>query len=169
MMEFLAWVEHLEFSQWVISSPSIWAYATILTAHTTGMMIVAGICAIINLRLLGMSPSTPIKPLERLYPLMWAGFWLNLATGTALLMADATTKFRNWDFGVKMVFVIAGVMVVKRIRKRVFAAPELDNGPLPAGAKGLAWASMICWVGAITAGRLLAYVGPVSGVPGLKN
>jgi hypothetical protein len=36
-------------------------------------------------------------------------------------------------------------------------------------AKGLAWASLICWFGAITAGRLLAYVGPVSGPPGINN
>jgi hypothetical protein len=45
----------------------------------------------------------------------------------------------------------------------------LDKGPLPASVKGLAWLSLVCWVGAITAGRLLAYLGPVSGVPGLRN
>jgi hypothetical protein len=30
----------------------------------------------------------------------------------------------------------------------------------------LAWASLICWFAAITAGRLLAYVGPNKGAPG---
>jgi len=29
--------------------------------------------------------------------------------------------------------------------------------------------SLIFWTGAITAGRLMAYFGPVSGAPGLKN
>jgi hypothetical protein len=28
----------------------------------------------------------------------------------------------------------------------------------------LAWASLICWFGAICAGRLIAYVGPVAGL-----
>jgi hypothetical protein len=45
----------------------------------------------------------------------------------------------------------------------------LDNGPTPAKAKVLAWASLACWFGAIVAGRLLAYVGPVSGLQGVSN
>src|SRR5713226_9688006 len=104
MMDFLASLEQLRFSIWVLQSGSIWAYPTILTAHTLGMMIVAGISGVIDLRLLGVSPATPIKPLERLYPLMWLGFWINAITGTTLLIADATTKLPNPDFYVKMVF-----------------------------------------------------------------
>ena len=53
------------------------------------------------------------------------------------------------------------------MRKKVFATiRNLDKGPMPPSAKGLAWASLVCWIAAITAGRLLAYVGPVSGLPG---
>ena len=33
----------------------------------------------------------------------------------------------------------------------------------------LAVTSLIFWGGAITAGRLMAYFGPVSGAPGLQN
>ena len=55
------------------------------------------------------------------------------------------------------------------MRKKVFRDPNLDNGPVPDSIKHLAWLSLICWIGAITAGRLLAYLGPVSGVPGLSN
>jgi hypothetical protein len=29
--------------------------------------------------------------------------------------------------------------------------------------------SIVLWAGAITAGRLMAYFGPVSGAPGLQN
>jgi hypothetical protein len=29
--------------------------------------------------------------------------------------------------------------------------------------------SLLLWAGAITAGRLMAYFGPVSGAPGLQN
>ena len=169
MMEFLSWVEHLRFSEWVLQSPSIWAYATILTTHTIGMMIVAGIAGVIDLRLLGISPRMPVRPLERLFPLAWFGFWINAITGTILLMADATTKLANLDFYVKMVFVFSGVTLLVVIRRRVFGDPKLDEAPLPGRARTLAWLSLICWTGAITAGRLLAYLGPVSGVPGLKN
>jgi len=169
MMEFLSWVEHLRFSEWVLQSPSIWAYATILTTHTIGMMIVAGIAGVIDLRLLGISARMPVRPLERLFPLAWFGFWINAITGIILLMADATTKLANLDFYVKMVFVFCGVTLLVVIRRRVFGDPKLDEAPLPGRARTLAWLSLICWTGAITAGRLLAYLGPVSGVPGLKN
>jgi hypothetical protein len=66
---------------------------------------------------------------------------------------------------VKMTFVTLGVVTVHLLRSRVIRNPEVDAGPMPPGAKLLAATSLICWLGAITAGRLMAYVGPVSGLP----
>ena len=168
-MNFLSWLEHTQFSQWVLASGSIFAYPTILFMHTVGMAMVAGINGVIDLRLLGFGPKVPVKPLERLYPLMWTGFGINLITGTILMVADATTKLTNPDFYVKMVFVFSGVAVLAMMRRRIFADPELDNAPLPARARRLAWISLTCWVGAVTCGRLLAYLGPVSGLPGFRS
>ena len=165
MLEFLSKIEQLQFSMWVLQTP----YPTILFLHSIGMAIVAGFNAVIDLRILGLSPKIPLKPMERLYPWMWWGFGLNAITGTSLLMGDATTKLTNPDFGVKMLFVFSGIIVLKIMRKKVFADPQLDIAPVSGAAKGLAWVSLICWIGAVTAGRLLAYVGPVSGLPGLKN
>ncbi len=165
MFEFLSKIEQLPYSMWVLQTP----YSTILFLHSMGMALVAGFSAVIDLRLLGFSPKIPIKPMGRLFPWMWWGFALNAFTGTSLLMADATTKGTNPDFWIKMVFVFSGIVVLKMIQKKVFGNPQLDVAPLSGTAKGLAWISLICWVGAITAGRLLAYVGPVSGLPGLKN
>ena len=150
---------------WVLQGP----YSTILFLHSIGMALVAGFSFVIDLRLLGLSPKMPIKPMDRLFPWMWWGFALNLVTGSSLLMADATTKGTNPDFWVKMVFVFTGIVILRVIQKKVFGNPQLDVAPLSGTAKGLAWVSLICWLGAITAGRLLAYVGPVSGLPGLKN
>ena len=165
MLEFLSKIEQLQFSMWVLQTP----YPTILFLHSIGMALVAGFNAVIDLRILGLSPKIPLKPMERLYPWMWWGFGLNAVTGTSLLMADATTKLTNPDFGVKMLFVFSGIVILKIMRKKVFADPQLDVAPVSGTAKGLAWVSLICWIGAVTAGRLLAYVGPVSGLPGLKN
>ena len=165
MLEFLLKLEQLPFSMWVLQTP----YPTILFLHSMGMALVAGFNAVIDLRLLGISPKIPIKPMERLYPWMWWGFAINAVTGSCLLIADATTKLTNPDFGVKMVFVFSGIVVLKIMRKKVFGDPQLDKAPVSGTAKGLAWVSLVCWIGAITAGRLLAYVGPVSGLPGLKN
>jgi len=165
MMEFLSKIEQLPYSMWVLQTP----YSTILFLHSIGMALVAGFSAVIDLRLLGFAPKIPVKPMEKLFPWMWWGFALNLVTGSSLLMADATTKGTNPDFWVKMVFVFTGIVILRMIQKKVFGNPQLDVAPLSGTAKGLAWVSLICWLGAITAGRLLAYVGPVSGLPGLKN
>ena len=44
-------------------------------------------------------------------------------------------KLTNYDFGIKMAFVFAGVWVLYTMRKRVFDNPELDKGPIPSSAK----------------------------------
>jgi hypothetical protein len=168
MMQFLAALEQMPFSIWVRESGSIWAYPTILFMHTIGMATVAGLSAGIDLRLLGFS-RIPIRPLERLYPFMWWGFAINAVSGTILLIADATTKLTNPDFYVKMVFIFVGVGVLNIMRKKVFGDPRLDAAPVSSDAKRLAWISLVCWVGAITAGRLMAYLGPVSGLSGVTN
>jgi hypothetical protein len=169
MMDFLLKIEQLPFCIWLRESSSIWAFPMFLFMHTLGMSMIAGVSAIIDLVFLGFWPKTPIKPLERLYPLMWLGFWINAVTGTVLTMADASTRLTNPIFYIKMTFVFAGVALLSVLRKKVFRDPELDRAPLSGVAKGLAWASLLCWLGAITAGRLLAYLGPVSGLSNISN
>lgn len=169
MKEFLLALERNQFSMWVTNSPSVWAFPMFLFLHTLGMSIVAGGSAVIDLVLLGMWPKQPVQPLVRLYPAIWAGFCLNALTGAVLMCADATAKLTNPDFYLKMLCVLSGVLLLRAMRTRVFADPLLDKAPVSRDAKLLAWASLLCWFGAITAGRLLAYVGPQRGAPGLNN
>ena len=156
-MSILDTIEQLGFSTWVSESKSILAYPSILWLHVMGMGVVAGISSLISLRLLGVSPKTPVQPLERLYPLIWMGFWVNALTGTALLLASAATRLIDPTFYIKMVFIFAGVALLQRTRNKVFRNLGPD-GALPESARPLAWAALICWLGAITAGRLLAYI-----------
>jgi hypothetical protein len=81
-----------------------------------------------------------------------------------LLAADATTKLINPDFYVKMVFIALALVNLRILRNRVFRDPFVDKKPLSADVRVLAVTSLIFWLGAITAGRLMAYVGPVSGL-----
>src|SRR5580698_1161603 len=131
MMGFLQSIEKLSFCTWLRESSSVWADPMFLFMHTLGMSMIAGGSAVIDLGLLGFWPKSPIKPLERLYPLLWLGFWINAVTGTCLLAADATTKTINPDFWVKMIFVFAGVGVLLKMRKKIFEDPNLDKGPVP--------------------------------------
>jgi hypothetical protein len=157
MREFLASLEELALSRWIHEANTIWAFPTILFIHTFGMAIVAGGSTMIDLIVLGFWPATPVKPFARLFPVLWIAFCINAATGTMLLLADATAKLTMLDFYIKMAFVFAGFYTLVRMRK-LFENPKLELAAWPRGARTLAWVSLACWLGAITAGRLLAYV-----------
>ena len=160
MMDFFQWLESTGFSTWVRESPSIFAFPVILLFHTVGMALCVGVSAGINLRILGFAPSLPLSPLARLFPILWLGFWVNAITGTALVMQDASNKLRNVDFFVKMAFIALSLVVLRMIKNRVFKAPQVDGVPLASNVKVLAILSLVFWIGAITCGRLLAYVEP---------
>lgn len=157
-MHFLQAIENLGFSDWVSESKSILAYPTILWLHVMGMGMVVGFASMISLRMLGIARKLPLQALEGLFPWIWWGFWVNAATGTALLMASASKRIPDPTFWIKMVFIFAGLVVLKRTRKTVFGNLGPEGDKLPPNAKPLAWAALICWLGAITAGRLLAYI-----------
>jgi hypothetical protein len=164
MTDFLQWVEQLSYSTWVRESPSLLAFPLFLFVHTLGMALVAGGSAIISFAILGMWPKSPLRPLERLFPVLWFGFWINLFTGISIFMKDANAYGHNLDLGIKLVFVAIGLWLMAVIRKQVFNDPELDRKPISSHAKMLAWVSLGAWFCAIVAGRLIAYVGPVPGL-----
>jgi hypothetical protein len=164
MMDFLRLIEQTSFCQWVVGSSSVFAFPSILLLHTIGMGVVVGIAAGIDLRILGLAPALPIAPMERFFPLLWVGFWVNATTGVIMLAADATTKMTNPDFYVKMLCIALALINLQMIRKRVLRDPLVDKQPFSSNAKMLAVMSLILWLGAITSGRLMAYVGPVSGL-----
>jgi hypothetical protein len=168
-MSFLASIENTALATWIRESSSLWGYPTILFMHTVGLGFLVGLNAAIDVRLLGFARRVPLAPMESFYRLMWAGFWVNAVSGTLLLMADATTKLTNRVFYVKMVFVFLAVVNMVLIRRRVFRDPAIDTAPVGRLGRMLAVSSLLLWMGAITAGRLMAYFGPVSGAPGLQN
>ena len=168
-MEFLAWLEGTSFGTWVREASTLWAYPTILFLHTIGLAFLVGTNAAIDLRLLGIARRLPVAPLERFYRIMWLGFWINAASGVVLLIADATTKLTNPVFYVKMGFIALAVANMVLIRRKLFRDPDLDAKPIPVLGKILGATSLVLWAGAITAGRLMAYLGPVSGAPGSEQ
>lgn len=153
----LLWLEKTPFSLWMRESPSLLAFPAILSAHTVGMGLVAGINAAFALRILGVSPRIPVKELRRFVPVMWFGFWLNFVSGIALLLAYPTKAVTNPVFGLKLAFIAASMVIFTAIDRRLFRDPVPGDDAGTRSARILAAASLVCWAGAITAGRLLAY------------
>ena len=168
-MSFLAAIENSALAAWVRESSSLWAYPTILFLHTVGLGFLVGLNAAIDLRILGVARRLPLAPMESFFKVMWAAFWVNAISGTLLLMADATTKLTNRVFYIKMAFVFLAVTNMVLIRRRVFRAASIDSASAARFSRALAVTSLLLWAGAITAGRLMAYFGPVSGATGLQN
>jgi len=156
-MNFLESLQSSGFSVWVRESNSIWAFPTILTLHTFGMMVLVGTSMIVDMRLLGIARQIPIASMRVLFRIMWGAFWLNLATGLILFAADAVTKSTSLLFGAKLVLVITGITTMSRLQRRLYNSP--DRAPVAtSGLRGLAVTSLVVWLAAVTAGRLLAYV-----------
>jgi hypothetical protein len=156
MNAFLIWLETSALSIWVRESPSVFAFPTVLSFHTLGMGIVAGLSAAIDLRILGFAPRVPLAQTTRYYPWLWFGFWLNAASGVVLLVGYPTKALTNPVFYGKLVCVALGAVVQMLIRRRVLDGVS-DAQPVPTRAKMLAAASLVLWAAAITSGRFLAY------------
>jgi hypothetical protein len=154
---FFVRLESTALSTWIRDAPTVWAFPAILTCHTIGMGIVAGINAAIALRILGVAPTVPVGEMNRFLPAMWFGFWLNAVSGVLLLIAYPTKALTNPLFYFKLTLIALAVWFVQLIGRRVFRFPIAPGAPMPGRAKAFAAWSIVLWAGAITAGRLLAY------------
>ena len=128
----------------------------VLTLHTIGLGVLVGGNAVLDLRLLGWGRAIPLAPLEKLFPVMWIGFWVNALSGVALFVGDATTKGTTWVFMTKarnhrrrrcvVVRAQAGLRARRRRRRRNTDEP------------GACRSSLALWFLAIVTGRYMAYV-----------
>ena len=156
-MRFLIWLESTAFSIWVRESPSLFAFPGILCCHTIGMGLVAGINGAIALRILDVAPGVPIAEMKRFLPVMWFGFWLNAASGVALLIAYPTKALTNPVFYLKLGLIALALMLLASITREIFRDGRAVDDSALKRLKILAAASLASWAGAIISGRLLAY------------
>ena len=153
---FLVWLESSALSEWVVGSESMLAFPGILALHAIGMAFAAGLAAVLDLRILGVARGVPLAAFRRFLPVLWAGFWLNAASGVLLMVGYPTKALTNPVFYLKLLLIGVAMVLLVRIGRLI----EHGDTAAPAVARTLrrlAIASLVCWSGAITAGRLLAY------------
>jgi hypothetical protein len=149
----LSWLESTSLALWLQESPSIWSLPTVLTLHTAGMAVLVGASWVLDLRLLGIGRSIPLSAYRWVFPTLAIGLFVNLVTGILLFVKNATAWGTAVPFFVKMLLVVASVATVLPLRSLVIRGGEADGR-----ARLLAIASILAWTGAVTAGRLLAYL-----------
>lgn len=131
-MGILTAIQETTVATWVRESPSLFGFTGILFLHAVGLAFAVGVSAAIDLRILGVAPRLPLAPMEKLFPVIWVGFWINALSGVPLLMANAEHDLINPTFYAKMLFIALAVVSVRKVRRHVFrdlvAQPVLAYG-----------------------------------------
>jgi hypothetical protein len=160
---FLQTIEQSAVSTWIRDSSSLFAFWFVISVHAIGMALLVGASAVIGLRLLGVARDLPLSMLRRLYPIIWTGFWLQVASGVVLLIAYPTKSLTSPAFYVKLMLIAGGMVVMVRLERRLPSG--VTQTPTLARGRPLAIWSLVLWFGAIAAGRLIAYTAAYSIYP----
>jgi hypothetical protein len=153
--QFFDGLEHTGLSLWV-RGDSYFAFPLILTVHTIGMGFLAGTNWAIDLRILGVARHVPVSALGKFFPIIWIALGANFISGVLLFLGYPYKAATNPVFYLKLACIALGIILVLKIRNHLVRFAPSEGG-FSGRTKMLAVASMLSWVGAITAGRLLAY------------
>jgi hypothetical protein len=156
-MEFLNWLQTNSFSEWVLTTT--WVYPWVIALHSIGMGFLVGIIAMIGIRVIG-GGSFPVAPLARFLSVVRVAFAVNVLTGLIMFVIDAQQFFLSPTFRVKMILIALGILSGWFLTTRIFGEQAAwdGQGDAPQSAKLIAGIALVCWGGAIVAGRMTAYL-----------
>jgi hypothetical protein len=167
-MDWLTWLEMTDFSTWLRESD--WGYPVLLCFHAVGMGIVVGISWMYSARILGYAKNFPLDGFERLFGLAWFGFVVNAASGVLLFVGEPRRLTATPAFWIKMVLIVCAGLALWALEKALHGM-DTDALPGPGGAAArevavtgaagtAAVASIVFWLAAIIAGRIIGYTMP---------
>lgn len=156
-MSFFEWLQFTPVASFV--AETLWAYPLLETLHTMGMALLIGALGLINLRVLGYKPQLPMLGTRDLLPLAWAGFAVNALSGTLLFVSDPVYFWESYTFRIKLTLIVLAGINAYLLGRGVFReARTTGRDVVPSKAmRWVAGSSLAFWMGAIIAGRLLAY------------
>ena len=146
----LVWIENTSLALWV--GTSLWAYPVLLSAHITGLAVIVGIIAMRDFHLLGFINGVTEANFLELKKLAYCGFLINGISGIMLFSSQASYLSTNLPFLAKLIFIASGMLLASKIYKKIEKNTDRTS------TKILAILSLFSWFGAITAGRLIAYI-----------
>jgi hypothetical protein len=138
-----------------------WTYGLVNLAHILGIASFFGAVLVIDLRLLGLWRRIPVATLaEATTPVAVCGFALATVTGIGLLATKATEYIGNPFLYIKFPAIAAGLVNIAALNA---SAAWRERGTRELSSqerRRLAWfggTSLVCWLTAMAAGRLIAY------------
>ena len=138
-----------------------WTYAIVNLAHVLGISTLFGSILVLDLRLVGIGRRVPLAALSSaVIPVAAAGFVIAATTGVGLLATKATEYVGNPFLLVKFPAIALGLINAAAVRfTGAWRAHQLRD-LTPDEERRLAvlgGVSLLCWLTAITAGRMIAY------------
>lgn len=135
-----------------------WAYAAANVVHVLGFTLLVGAILPLDLRLLGAWKAVPHPALARiLVPFAAAGLTLAILGGICLFAARTGHYARLDIFAIKLTLVSIGTAAALLLHFRTGLWMERAT---PRTLRLHGALSLACWLGALLAGRLIAYVAP---------
>lgn len=160
MPEFLAWMEGSTLGH-LMRETGPWTYGIVNLTHLLGIASLFGAILVMDLRLLGWRRDVPLAALAAATtPVGKAGFFVALASGTALLSANATEYIGNPFFLIKFPAIAVGFLNVALLMRSAAWKARGTRELTAAEHRGLAvmaGVSLASWVTAIAAGRMIGY------------
>ena len=143
---------------------SLWLYPSVEIVHIVGIGLLFGSIAVLDLRLLGISRSIPVKALAR-HVLPWtaASFLLIVPSGLMMFTAHASDFISSPVFVTKMCLIGAAGLNAALFHAITFPSvavwdsEEMRKLPPPPSVRVAGAASLLIWIAVIACGRLLAY------------
>jgi len=139
----------------------LWLYPAVEVVHLVGVALLFGSIAVLDLRLLGLSRSIPLRRLSaHVLPWTLGSFALIVPSGLAMFVAHASELIQSPLFALKMCLIFAAATNAAAFHATAGlggARWDVDAGP-PALARASGAASLVLWISVIACGRLLAYV-----------
>jgi hypothetical protein len=160
MHEFMAWLEGSALGH-AMRESGVWTYGIVNLVHILGVSSLFGSVLVLDLRLLGVRRNVALSAVtQTTVPIAATGFVVAAASGICLLATKATEYVGNPFLYIKFPAILLGVLNVGilnllsgwKMRKiRELSSREQRDLAIAGGV------SLVCWLTAITAGRMIGY------------
>ena len=142
----------------------LWLYPSVEIVHITGIGLLFGSIAVLDLRLLGVSKELSVKKLAgHVLPWTAASFVLIVPSGLMMFTAHASDFIQSGVFVLKMGLILAAGLNAALFHTITFRtadvwdSDEMRKLPPPPSARLAGALSLALWISVIACGRLLAY------------
>jgi hypothetical protein len=154
-VNFLIWLEGTPPAEWVLYSAL--SNPLLLSMHAIGMALVVGCGFMTAARVLGYARELPLSLFSRLLVIAWIGVTLNVTSGVLLFISNGHTYIANVPFDLKILSIIGAGIASHAMWRALAREAPADGASYSTRTQGVAMAVIALWLGAIVAGRMIAY------------